>query len=31
MLPGILRSFDLPDCYHELRGKRLRQLEILQS
>lgn len=31
LLPGILKSFDLPDCYHELLGKKLRQLEPLQS
>jgi dienelactone hydrolase len=31
LLPGILKSFDLPDCYRELLGKKLRQLEPLQS
>jgi hypothetical protein len=27
LLPGVLRRFDLPDCYRALEGKRLRQLE----
>jgi hypothetical protein len=26
-LPGVLRHFDLPDCYRALAGKRLRQIE----
>jgi dienelactone hydrolase len=31
LLPGVLKSFDLPDCYHELMGKKLRQLEPLPA
>jgi len=27
LLPGVLRHFDLPDCYRALAGKRLRQIE----
>jgi dienelactone hydrolase len=27
MLPGVLRAFDLPDCYRELGTKKLRQIE----
>jgi dienelactone hydrolase len=27
LLPGVLRSFDLPDCYRSLRTKKLRQIE----
>jgi hypothetical protein len=27
LVPGILRSFDLPDCYRELTRKQLRQIE----
>ena len=27
MLPGVLQSFDLPDCYSALEGKQLRILE----
>lgn len=27
LLPGVLRSFDLPDCYLALASKRLRQVE----
>ena len=27
LVPGVLRSFDLPDCYRALQVKRLRQLE----
>lgn len=26
-LPGVLESFDLPDCYRALEGKRLRQID----
>ena len=26
-LPGVLASFDLPDCYRELAAKALRQIE----
>ena len=26
-VPGILKSFDLPDCYHALAAKGLRQIE----
>jgi len=26
-LPGVLRAFDLPDCYRVLEGKKLRQIE----
>jgi dienelactone hydrolase/pimeloyl-ACP methyl ester carboxylesterase len=26
-VPGVLKSFDLPDCYRALAGKKLRQLE----
>lgn len=26
-VPGVLRSFDLPDCYRELARKKLRQIE----
>ncbi len=27
LLPGVLKSFDLPDCYRELESKKLRQIE----
>ncbi len=27
LAPGVLRRFDLPDCYRALRGRRLRQIE----
>jgi pimeloyl-ACP methyl ester carboxylesterase len=27
LVPGILRTFDLPDCYRALEPKRLRQIE----
>jgi len=27
LVPGILESFDLPDCYRELESKKLRQIE----
>ncbi len=27
LLPGVLRRFDLPDCYRALRAKRLRQID----
>lgn len=27
LLPGVLRHFDLPDCYRALEGKRLRQID----
>jgi hypothetical protein len=27
LLPNILTKFDLPDCYHELEKKTLRQIE----
>ena len=27
LLPGVLTTFDLPDCYHALAGKKLRQIE----
>jgi hypothetical protein len=27
LLPGVLKSFDLPDCYRFLARKNLRQLE----
>jgi cephalosporin-C deacetylase-like acetyl esterase len=27
LLPGVLRRFDLPDCYRALESKRLRQIE----
>jgi dienelactone hydrolase len=27
LLPGVLKSFDLPDCYRELSSKKLRQIE----
>jgi hypothetical protein len=27
LLPGVLTSFDLPDCYRELRKKKLQLLE----
>ena len=27
LLPGVLREFDLPDCYHALASKDLRQIE----
>jgi pimeloyl-ACP methyl ester carboxylesterase len=27
LLPGVLRVFDLPDCYRALEAKRLRQIE----
>lgn len=27
LLPGVLKAFDLPDCYHELAAKGLRQVE----
>ncbi|MEO8426900.1 MAG: acetylxylan esterase [Verrucomicrobiota bacterium] len=26
-VPGVLRQFDLPDCYRELQAKQLRQIE----
>ncbi len=26
-LPGVLRAFDLPDCYRALAAKQLRQIE----
>jgi hypothetical protein len=26
LLPNVLAHFDLPDCYRELREKRLRQI-----
>ena len=27
LLPDVLKRFDLPDCYRELAGKKLRQIE----
>ncbi len=27
LLPGVLKHFDLPDCYRELEAKKLRQIE----
>jgi hypothetical protein len=27
LVPDVLRSFDLPDCYRELAKKKLRQVE----
>lgn len=27
LVPGVLQSFDLPDCYRELKRKQLRQIE----
>jgi dienelactone hydrolase len=27
LLPGVLKSFDLPDCYRVLEGKKLRQID----
>jgi pimeloyl-ACP methyl ester carboxylesterase len=27
LLPGVLRAFDLPDCYRSLEAKKLRQIE----
>ncbi|MDD4869934.1 MAG: prolyl oligopeptidase family serine peptidase [Kiritimatiellae bacterium] len=27
LLPGVLKHFDLPDCYRELESKKLRQIE----
>ena len=27
LVPDVLRSFDLPDCYRELASKKLRQIE----
>ena len=27
MVPGVLKAFDLPDCYRELEKKKLRQIE----
>ena len=27
LLPGVLRHFDLPDCYQQLAGKQLRQID----
>lgn len=27
LVPGVLKSFDLPDCYRELKRKQLRQIE----
>jgi hypothetical protein len=27
MLPGVLKTFDLPDCYRALAAKQLRQIE----
>jgi pimeloyl-ACP methyl ester carboxylesterase len=27
LVPGVLQSFDLPDCYRELERKKLRQIE----
>jgi hypothetical protein len=27
LLPGVLKSFDLPDCYRALEAKKLRQVE----
>jgi hypothetical protein len=29
LVPGVLRRFDLPDCYRALAAKRLRQIEPL--
>jgi hypothetical protein len=26
-VPGVLRQFDLPDCYRALAGKKLRQID----
>ena len=26
-IPGVLQQFDLPDCYHGLEAKKLRQIE----
>ena len=26
-VPGVLASFDLTDCYHELKRKKLKQIE----
>ena len=26
-VPGVLRQFDLPDCYRELQAKKLRLIE----
>lgn len=30
-VPGVLRSFDLPDCYDVLKAKKLKQIEPLGS
>jgi hypothetical protein len=27
LVPGVLRAFDLPDCYRALEAKQLRQIE----
>jgi dienelactone hydrolase len=27
LLPGVLKTFDMPDCYRELAAKKLRQIE----
>ena len=27
LLPSVLKRFDLPDCYRELKAKKLRQIE----
>ncbi|HQS04541.1 MAG TPA: hypothetical protein PLT16_02765, partial [Daejeonella sp.] len=27
LVPGVLKHFDLPDCYRELRSKKLQQIE----
>ena len=27
LVPGVLKSFDLPDCYRALESKKLRQIE----
>ena len=27
LVPGVLKAFDLPDCYRELESKKLRQIE----
>jgi hypothetical protein len=31
IIPGILKSFDLPDCYQALEKKGLRMIEPLRS
>lgn len=31
LVPGILKTFDLPDCYRELAGNKLRQIEPVSA